>query len=94
MAKRSGSELLGTVVDATLMCDSQSAIHLSKNQTHHERTKHIDVCHHFIWEILDKKEVKLIKDAGDENTADMFTKAVPMAKLKHCLELLHVVQDA
>ena len=23
--------------------DSQSAIHLSKNQSHHEKTKHIDV---------------------------------------------------
>ena len=34
------NELLGTVVDATLMCDNQSAIHLSKNQTYHERTKH------------------------------------------------------
>ena len=43
--------------------------------------------------LLDKKEVKLIKVVGDENTAYMFTKAVPMAKLKHCLELLQVVQN-
>lgn len=51
------SELLGSIVHTTLMCDSQSAIHLSKNQAHHERTKHIDVRHHFIREILDKKEI-------------------------------------
>ena len=29
-------------------CDSQSAICLSKNQVHHARTKHIDVCFHSI----------------------------------------------
>uniref|UniRef100_A0A803M5H2 Reverse transcriptase Ty1/copia-type domain-containing protein n=1 Tax=Chenopodium quinoa TaxID=63459 RepID=A0A803M5H2_CHEQI len=28
-----------------LNCDSQSAIHLAKNQVHHARTKHIDVRH-------------------------------------------------
>ena len=37
------SELLGLEVKAALLYDSQSAIHLSKNQAHHERTKHIDV---------------------------------------------------
>ena len=44
--------------------------------------------HHFIREVLDKKEVNLVKVAGDKNAADMSTKAVPIAKLKHCLELL------
>lgn len=28
--------------------DSQSAIHLSKNQTHHEKTRHIDAKLHFV----------------------------------------------
>ena len=32
----------------TLWCDSQSAICLSKNSNHHERTKHIDVRYNFI----------------------------------------------
>ena len=74
------SELLGTIVHATLMCDSQSAIHLLKNQAHHERTKHIDVRHHFIRKIIEKQDVKLTKVASGENMANMFTKAIPISK--------------
>ena len=33
-----------------MFCDSQNAIHSSKNQMYHERTKHIDVSYHFIRE--------------------------------------------
>ena len=29
-------------------CDNQSAIHLSKNQVYHERTKHVDIKLHFV----------------------------------------------
>ncbi|GKB30064.1 retrovirus-related pol polyprotein from transposon TNT 1-94 [Tanacetum coccineum] len=38
----------------TMHSDSQSVIHLAKNQVYHTRTKHIDVRYHFIREILDK----------------------------------------
>jgi len=84
------SELLGRNVGAILKCDSQSAIHLAKNQTHHERTIHIDVRYHFIREVLEREEINLIKVAREENVTDMFTKAVPMSKLHHCLKLLHI----
>ena len=33
---------------STVFCDSQSAIHLTKHQMYHERTRHIDVRFHFI----------------------------------------------
>ena len=84
------SELLRIDVKVRLMCDSQSAIHLAKNPSHHERTKHIDVRYHFIREILEKEEISLIKVVEEENAADMFTKAIPMSKLHHCLSILNV----
>jgi len=39
------------------MSESQSAIHLAKNPSHHERTKHIDDKYHFIREILEEEEL-------------------------------------
>ena len=68
-----------------MFCDSQSAIHLMKHQTYHERTKHIDVRYHFI------REIKFIKKIGTaDNPADMMTKPIPSRKFEYCLELLGV----
>ena len=36
------------------MCDNQSAIHLTKNQQYHDRTKPIDVKLHFVRDIIEK----------------------------------------
>ena len=66
------SELLDLEVKATLLCDSQGAIHLSKNQAHHERTKHIDVRLHFIREMIENKSILLSKVAGENNAADIY----------------------
>ncbi|KAE8720956.1 hypothetical protein F3Y22_tig00017808pilonHSYRG00163 [Hibiscus syriacus] len=55
-------------------CDSQSAIHLAKNQVYHARTKHIDVRYHFVREILEEGRVIIQKIRTTENPADMLTK--------------------
>ena len=36
-----------------VFCDSTSAINISKNQVQHSRTKHIDICHHFIRKLVE-----------------------------------------
>lgn len=77
--------------------DNQSAIHLSKNQMFHERTKHIDVRLHFIREVFASKQVvfaskqvEIKKIHADDNPADMLTKALPSTKFKHCLNLAQI----
>lgn len=41
----------------TLYCDNTSAINISKNPLQHSRTKHVDIHHHFIHELVEDKEI-------------------------------------
>ncbi|KAK0582443.1 hypothetical protein LWI29_025725 [Acer saccharum] len=43
----------------TLFCDNMSAINISKNPVQHSRTKHIDIRHHFIRELVENKCIVL-----------------------------------
>lgn len=73
-------------------CDSQSAIHLAKNQVHHARTKHIDVRFHFVREIIDEGDILLEKIGTADNPADMMTKVVTGVKFQRCVDLIHMQQ--
>ncbi|WRX24984.1 Integrase [Theobroma cacao] len=81
-----GFEQTQTVV----FCDSQSAIHLTKNHMFHERTKHIQAKCNFVREIISKGEIVVKKIATDENPTDMLIKSVSGIKFKHCLDLIGV----
>ena len=67
-----------------LLCDNQSAIHLSKNASFHSRSKHIDVRYHWIRDVLDSKQMQLEKVHTDDNGADMLTKVMTKGKLEVC----------
>ena len=56
-------------------------IALAKNPTHHSRTKHIDVQHHFIREKLESDEINLEYCPTEDMLADVLTKA--LAKDRH-----------
>ena len=63
-------------------------MHLGKNPTHHEKTKHIDIKLYFIRHKVLKGDVKMVKIHTDENHADILTKAVLVAKFKQSLDLV------
>ena len=73
-----------------VLSDSQSAIHLSKNQGYHERTKHIDVCLYFIREVVSSNKVVIKKVHTDDNPADFVTEPVAAIKFEKCMNLLGV----
>jgi len=60
----------------TLYCDNLSAINISKNPIQHNRTKHIDIRHHFIRDLDEEKVVTLEQVDTEEQLADIFTKAL------------------
>ncbi|GJY88511.1 retrovirus-related pol polyprotein from transposon TNT 1-94 [Tanacetum coccineum] len=79
LLKELGVELNTVAVN----CDNQGAIHLSRNYVFHERTKHINVCYHFIREVLEAKTVKVLKVDTKHNAADALTKVYLGRKLQH-----------
>jgi hypothetical protein len=58
-----------------LCCDSQSAIHLSKNSTFHSRSKHIDVKCHWICDALEDKMLQIEKIHTDDNGSNIIAYA-------------------
>ena len=50
--KRIVCELLSQEFIPIIHCDSQNAIHLAKNLSHHERSKHINVKFHYIRNVI------------------------------------------
>ena len=76
----------------SVFCDSQGAIHLSKHQVFHERSKHIDVRLHFVRDVISEGSVLVQKISTNHNPADMLTKSVPSDKFEHCLELIRLVK--
>ena len=66
-------ETIGLIFGPTIiLCDSSSAISLTKNHVLHARTKHIDVRHHFLWDHVDKKDIFLDYIETSLQLADIF----------------------
>ena len=63
-----------------IFCDNRSAIAMAKNPAFHGRTKHIDVQHHFIRHLVADNRIELKFCGTSEQTADIFTKSLPLAK--------------
>ena len=53
---------------------SQHTIFLSSNPVQEKWIKHIDLCHHYIHEVIREKKVELLFIEGAENPTDLFTK--------------------
>ncbi|KAH9672650.1 hypothetical protein KPL70_017818 [Citrus sinensis] len=87
------TELGAKQESVTVYSHSQSAIHLSKNRSHHEKTKHIDVKLHFVRLEVSRGAVKLLKIHTEENPADMVTKVVPTAKFIICMNSVVYLKD-
>lgn len=71
--------------------DIQSTIYLSRDHLHNERTKHIDVRFHFICDIIEDGDIKLIKVDTKDNPANMLIKVVSNSKHKRCMKLIQVL---
>ena len=89
--------MLGTKVQKVkLRVDKRSAIELSNNPVHHERSKHIDLRYHYIRECVELGRVDVIHVRTGDQVADIFTKSLGRsryAELRHKLGVIQCVAD-
>lgn len=57
-----------------MLADNQGAIALAKNPHLHERSRHIDICHHYVRDLVQQGKVKVKYVPTSEMIADGFTK--------------------
>jgi Reverse transcriptase (RNA-dependent DNA polymerase) len=60
----------------TLRADNEGAIALTQSPAHHDRSKHIDVVHHFVRELVERRIVHFVRVATADNVADLLTKSL------------------
>ena len=83
---------LGEQTDAptTIDEDNQGAIELARNAKYHNRTKHIDICHHFVREKVVSNEIRVIYCRTQDMVADIMTKGLPKPAFEKLRDLLRV----
>jgi hypothetical protein len=63
-----------------IWCDNQSCMKLLENLVFHDKSKHIEIMHHYIKDMVQKGAVKLQYVATDEKIVDVLTK--PLSRVK------------
>ncbi|XP_075499843.1 uncharacterized protein LOC142538405 [Primulina tabacum] len=64
-------------------CDNSSAIDISKNPVQYSRTKHIDIRHHFIRDLVDKGAIRMEFVRTENQLADIFTKPLDFERFSN-----------
>ena len=65
---------------------------MTKNLLFHDKSKHIDIIYHFIWDMVQTGAVKLKYVPTEEQVADVLTKPLAPVKFEYFRDKLGVVQ--
>jgi hypothetical protein len=68
-----------------LYCDNKVAINIANKPVQHDRTKHVEIDHHFIKEKLDSGEICLPFVRTTEQLADVFIKGLYTAEFSNVI---------
>jgi len=62
---------------STIFSDNQATVLIAHHPEHHARTKHIDIAHHFLCDLIQDGMLNLVYINTQVNLADVFTKSLP-----------------
>jgi hypothetical protein len=75
-----------------LYANNKSAIAISENPKFHQRVKHIDICFHFLRDLVEAGEIKIDYVPSEDNLADILMKPLG-ATLHRCIVSLLGMED-
>jgi len=73
-----------------IYCDNQSALNIRNNLVQHSRTKHIDILHHFIRELVEAKLIVVDHLSSEYQLSDLCTKILEFISLNDLRKLIGV----
>ncbi|KAK6121853.1 hypothetical protein DH2020_044407 [Rehmannia glutinosa] len=76
-----------------IFCDNISAINIAQNPVHHNRTKHIEIRHHFLRYCVSKRKIEISFVPSQDQLADIFTKPLSFetfASIRARLGIMHI----
>ncbi len=88
--RKLGADLVLNLGHVQIYCDNQGAIQLLKHPIASQRSKHIDVIHHFAKERVARKEINFVFCRTEDMKADILTKALAPGKFKKCRKMIGI----
>ena len=82
------------VKNVPLYCDNESAIKISRNPIQHSKTKHIQNCHHFLYNHVLKGDISIFHARTEDQLADIFTKPLEEKRISKLLCELNILESS
>jgi hypothetical protein len=82
-----------TMNHTPLLCDNENAIKIAYNPCEHSRTKHIDIWHHFLRDIVIKGDIIISHVRTNDQSVNIFTKPLDEKRLCKLQSELNIIDS-
>ena len=76
----------------SLLINNTDVIAVSESKKVVRNAKHINICYHYIWNLIEKKIIEIFHILTDEITVNDITKMLLSSKFKEFIELIRVLK--